>query len=77
MDSGNDVGFTGSPDGVEIGVWCKASYSQSVNDCVELAPLTGGRVGVRDSKNPAQRALLLGGAQFGAFLAAVKASQLG
>lgn len=64
-------------DGVEIGLWRKSSHSQTANDCVELAPLTGGRVGVRDSKNPAQRALFLGGAQFGAFLAAVKASQLG
>ncbi|MFC4587164.1 DUF397 domain-containing protein [Sphaerisporangium corydalis] len=40
--------------------WCKSSYSgSSGGDCVEVAVLPGGRVGVRDSKDPAGPALVV------------------
>ncbi|MGK8506948.1 DUF397 domain-containing protein [Nocardia asiatica] len=32
--------------------WFKSTRSAAGNDCVEIAHLDGGRVGVRDSKNP-------------------------
>ncbi|WP_371855907.1 DUF397 domain-containing protein [Nocardia beijingensis] len=32
--------------------WFKTSRSQAGKECVEVAFLTGGGVGVRDSKNP-------------------------
>lgn len=31
--------------------WRKSSYSNAGGDCVEVAPLSGGRIGVRDSKD--------------------------
>lgn len=32
--------------------WVKSSYSVNDGNCVELAGLADGRVGVRDSKDP-------------------------
>ncbi|UGT66260.1 DUF397 domain-containing protein [Nocardia gipuzkoensis] len=38
--------------------WFKSSYSSAEKDCVEVAFLGEGPVGVRDSKNPAGPALV-------------------
>ncbi|WP_282778584.1 MULTISPECIES: DUF397 domain-containing protein [unclassified Nocardia] len=38
--------------------WFKSSHSGSQGDCVEVAWLPEGRVGVRDSKNPTGPALV-------------------
>jgi len=37
--------------------WFKSSHSSGQTECVEVAWLRNGRVGVRDSKNPAGPAL--------------------
>lgn len=34
--------------------WRKSSYSSGGDNCVEIAVATDGRIGIRDSKNPAQ-----------------------
>ena len=34
-------------------IWVKSSFSFSNGNCVEVAALPGGSVGVRDSRNPA------------------------
>ncbi|GAA5068454.1 DUF397 domain-containing protein [Nocardia callitridis] len=39
-------------------LWFKSSYSSSDRDCVEVAFLEQGAVGVRDSKNPTGPALV-------------------
>ncbi|WP_063023751.1 DUF397 domain-containing protein [Nocardia niwae] len=38
--------------------WFKSSHSSGSQECVEVAWLDGGSVGVRDSKNPAGPALV-------------------
>jgi hypothetical protein len=49
------VGTPTLPEGSEIpgadAHWVKSSYSFANGNCVEVANLTGGQVGVRDSKN--------------------------
>ncbi|MFQ6326681.1 DUF397 domain-containing protein [Nocardia sp. CWNU-33] len=52
--------------------WYKSSYSQSGGDCVEVARLDGGLVGVRDSKNPAGPALVFTSGEWEAFTAGVQ-----
>ncbi|MFF3567069.1 DUF397 domain-containing protein [Nocardia jiangxiensis] len=47
--------------------WFKSSRSVSGGDCVEVAHLNGGKVGVRDSKNPAGPALIFGSAEWDVF----------
>ncbi|MCX0271788.1 DUF397 domain-containing protein [Nocardia zapadnayensis] len=49
--------------------WFKSSYSGGGGDCVEVAWLGSGRVGVRDSKNPAGPALDLAPEDWDAFIA--------
>jgi hypothetical protein len=38
--------------------WFKSSHSGGKDDCLEVAHLEGGMVGVRDSKDPAGAALV-------------------
>ncbi|WP_280422455.1 DUF397 domain-containing protein [Nocardia carnea] len=52
--------------------WFKSSRSQGGNECVEAAHLDGGRVGVRDSKNPTGPALVFTPGEWDAFLAGAK-----
>ncbi|MCW2881358.1 MAG: hypothetical protein JWQ95_5458 [Sphaerisporangium sp.] len=52
-------------------VWRKSSHS-SVGNCVELAHLPGGRVGLRDSKNHSGPVLVLAQGQWDAFIAGLK-----
>lgn len=52
-------------------VWFKSSHSGSQGDCVEVAWLAGGVVGVRDSKDPAGPALRFTPAAWDSFTAGV------
>ncbi|RDI50138.1 DUF397 domain-containing protein [Nocardia mexicana] len=47
--------------------WFKSTRSASGKDCVEVAHLDGGMVGVRDSKNPTGPALVYDAAEWDAF----------
>ncbi|MFF3571452.1 DUF397 domain-containing protein [Nocardia jiangxiensis] len=51
--------------------WFKSSRSQTGRDCVEVAHLDGGMVGVRDSKNPTGPALIFTPGEWDAFVANV------
>ncbi|NKY43403.1 DUF397 domain-containing protein [Nocardia cerradoensis] len=47
--------------------WFKSSRSTATRECVEVAFLEGGAVGVRDSKNPGGPALVFTPAEWDAF----------
>ncbi|WP_067888132.1 DUF397 domain-containing protein [Nocardia vaccinii] len=47
--------------------WFKSSRSVSGGECVEVAHLNEGMVGVRDSKNPSGPALIFGSLEWDAF----------
>ncbi len=49
-------------------VWRKASKSTSNGQCVEVAHLDGGRVAVRDSKDPSGPVLVFTPGEWDAFL---------
>ncbi|MBF6172908.1 DUF397 domain-containing protein [Nocardia blacklockiae] len=53
--------------------WFKSSHSSGGSECVEVAFLADGVVGVRDSKNPIGPALMFTPAEWGAFTANVRA----
>ncbi|MET8871398.1 DUF397 domain-containing protein [Nocardia sp. NPDC004604] len=55
--------------------WFKSSYSGSQTDCVEVAWLAGGVVGVRDSKNPTGPALVFTPSEWDAFAEGVQEGQ--
>jgi hypothetical protein len=48
-------------------VWRKASASTQNNNCVEVAPLPGGGIAVRDSKDPEGPSLRFTAAEWSAF----------
>ncbi|MEV6429049.1 DUF397 domain-containing protein [Nocardia sp. NPDC051463] len=52
--------------------WFKSSRSASKADCVEVAFLDGGVVGVRDSKNPTGPALVFTPGAWDAFTVGVR-----
>ncbi|WP_330252192.1 DUF397 domain-containing protein [Nocardia sp. NBC_00565] len=52
--------------------WFKSSRSKDAQACVEVAHLSGGMVGVRDSKDRTGPALVFGPAEWDAFAAGVK-----
>ncbi|QIS19488.1 DUF397 domain-containing protein [Nocardia terpenica] len=52
--------------------WFKSSRSGPQKDCVEIAHLNQGQVGVRDSKNPTGPALVFTPSQWDTFTADVK-----
>lgn len=54
--------------------WFKSSHSGGNDECVEVAWLDGGHVGVRDSKNPAGPALVFAPDEWDAFTAGVRGS---
>jgi len=49
--------------------WFKSSRSSSGKECVEVAHLSQGHVGVRDSKNPTGPALVFAPTEWDAFTA--------
>lgn len=55
-------------------IWRKASRCDSAG-CVEVADLIDGSRAVRDSKNPAQPALVFTAQEWRTFVAAVKAGE--
>lgn len=48
--------------------WRKSSHSGSTGDCVEVAVVATGSVGIRDTKNRARGALVINGRAWGAFV---------
>ncbi|MBY8859769.1 DUF397 domain-containing protein [Nocardia sp. CA2R105] len=56
--------------------WFKSSFSTASKDCVEVAFLDGGLVGLRDSKNPAGPALVFAPSEWDAFAADINAGEL-
>ncbi|GIH80421.1 DUF397 domain-containing protein [Planobispora longispora] len=60
----NDVDLSGA-------IWRKSSRS-NLGNCVEVARLSGGLIGVRDSKAPEDAALVFTPAEWDAFVAGVK-----
>ncbi|MFI7670982.1 DUF397 domain-containing protein [Nocardia sp. NPDC049526] len=52
--------------------WFKSSRSTSGSDCIEVAYLDKGRVGVRDSKNPTGPALVFTPTEWDAFTAGIQ-----
>ena len=51
--------------------WFKSSRSGSAGECVEVAWLEAGHVGIRDSKNPTGPALIFTPAEWDTFTAGV------
>jgi hypothetical protein len=57
--------------------WFKSTRSGPAKDCVEIAWLNAGHVGVRDSKNPDGPALVFGPEEWRAFTAGVETDAFG
>lgn len=57
--------------------WFKSSHSGGRTDCVEVAWLQDGRVGVRDSKNATGPALVFAAGEWAAFTAHARSSSFG
>jgi hypothetical protein len=52
--------------------WVKSSLSYANGDCVEVASLPGGQIGVRDSKDTAGPVLRFTSAEWQAFIGGVR-----
>ncbi|MFI5717927.1 DUF397 domain-containing protein [Nocardia sp. NPDC051750] len=52
--------------------WFKSSYSTGTKDCVEIAHLDDGAVGVRDSKNLDAGVLVFSPAEWDAFVTSTR-----
>ncbi|WP_280235729.1 DUF397 domain-containing protein [Nocardia cyriacigeorgica] len=57
--------------------WFTSTRSVGGNDCVEVAHLDRGRVGVRDSKNPTGPALVFTPSVWDTFLAHTRSGEFG
>ncbi|MFI5778345.1 DUF397 domain-containing protein [Nocardia sp. NPDC051570] len=56
--------------------WFKSSYSgEGGNDCVEIAWLASGYVGIRDSKNPEGPALVFTPTEWDTFTTTIQSSK--
>jgi hypothetical protein len=52
--------------------WTKSSYSGAIGNCVEVAPLVGGDIAMRNSRFPDGPALVYTRAEIAAFVAGAK-----
>ncbi|UGT66896.1 DUF397 domain-containing protein [Nocardia gipuzkoensis] len=52
--------------------WFKSTHSSAGSECVEIAHLDGGRVGVRDSKNPHGGVLVFTPLEWDAFVSGAR-----
>ncbi|MER6216739.1 DUF397 domain-containing protein [Streptomyces sp. NPDC001674] len=67
-----------SPGGLPHSVrWRRSSRSTGMNNCVEMAALSGGLLAVRDSKRTDGPAVLFTGPAWDGFLAAVRTDVAG
>jgi hypothetical protein len=58
--------------------WRKSSYtSANGGNCVEVAQFPAASIGVRDSKNPDGPKLVISAGEWRAFIAGIKAGELG
>ncbi|NRQ40038.1 DUF397 domain-containing protein [Nonomuraea sp. NN258] len=58
---------------LETAAWRKSSYSgANGGDCIEVAALSGDRVGIRDTEQPGVEPWVVRGSVFRAFVAAAK-----
>jgi hypothetical protein len=57
-------------------MWVKSSHSYANGNCVEVACLPDGSVGVRDSKDPGGPVLTVTPAQWAAFTTGVRTGEL-
>jgi Domain of unknown function (DUF397) len=62
-----------------VGTWRKSSYSTYNGNCLEMAILGNGKVGVRDSKDrlPGRRVLTFSPVEWSEFLTVIRAGEPG
>jgi hypothetical protein len=71
-----DLSLKGRDDGPGSGPeWSKSSLSFSNGNCVEVASLNGGEIGVRDSKNPEGPVLRFTRDEWHAFIGGVRGGE--
>ncbi|MFR9770258.1 DUF397 domain-containing protein [Nocardia sp. SC052] len=58
--------------GLDNAQWLKSSRSTSAHECVEVAWLEAGHVGVRDSKNPTGPTLIFAPGQWDVFASGIR-----
>jgi hypothetical protein len=58
-------------------IWVKSSLSFSNGNCVEVASLPGGEIGVRDGKDPDGPVLTFTPGQWGAFVGRARLGEVG
>ncbi|NRQ39377.1 DUF397 domain-containing protein [Nonomuraea sp. NN258] len=62
-------------DELAAAAWRKASASGAEGDCIEVAPLSGDRIGIRDTERPDLAPWVVRGGVFRAFVAGAKGGE--
>jgi hypothetical protein len=57
---------------LESAAWRKATHSGEAGDCIEVAPLGDGQVGLRDSEHPEKAPYVFSSSVWAAFIDGVK-----